>query len=94
MSPLIPVNIPDYIRIVPFRAVGSTLIEGARLELLLQHDPLGLDGAMEYVVEASNDGRLQQICAIRGILERLEGDPHVLDRVRKRARALLAGADK
>jgi hypothetical protein len=75
-------------------AVGSTLIEGARLELLLQHDPLGLDGAMEYVVEASNDGRLQQICAIRGILERLEGDPHVLDRVRKRARMLLAGADK
>jgi hypothetical protein len=75
-------------------AVGSTLIEGARLELLLQHDPLGLDSAMEYVVEGSNDGRLQQICAIRGILERLEGDPHVLDRVRKRARTLLASADK
>ncbi len=75
-------------------AVGATLIEGARLELLLQHDPLGLDGAMEFVVEASNDGRLQQICTIRGILERLEGDPHVLDRVRKRARTLLADADK
>jgi hypothetical protein len=75
-------------------AVGSTLIEGARLELLLQHDPLGLDSAMEYVVEGSNDGRLQQICTIRGILERLEGDPHVLDRVRKRARTLLASADK
>jgi hypothetical protein len=75
-------------------AVGSTLIEGARLELLLQHDPLGLDSAMQYVVEASGDGRLQQICAIRGILERLEEDPHVLDRVRKRARTLLAGADK
>ena len=75
-------------------AVGSTLIEGARLELLLQHDPLGLDSAMQYVVEASNDGRLQQICAIRGILERLEDDPHVLDRVRKRARTLLASADK
>ncbi len=75
-------------------AVGATLIEGARLELLLQHDPLGLDSAMEYVVEASNDGRLQQICAIRGILERLEDDPHVLDRVRKRARTLLAGANK
>lgn len=75
-------------------AVGSTLIEGARLELLLQHDPLGLDSAMQYVVEASNDGRLQQICSIRGILERLEDDPHVLDRVRKRARTLLASTDK
>jgi hypothetical protein len=75
-------------------AVGATLIEGARLELLLQHDPLGLDSAMQYIVEASSDGRLQQICAIRGILERLEDDPHVLDRVRKRARTLLASADK
>lgn len=75
-----------------FVAVGSTLIEGARLELLLQHDPLGLDKAIQYIVEASDDGRLQQICAIRGILERLEDDPRVLDRVRKRARQLLARA--
>jgi hypothetical protein len=70
--------------------VGSTLIEGARLELLYQHDPLGLDKAIQYVVEATDDGRLQQICAIRGILERLEDDPRVLDRVRKQARMLLA----
>jgi hypothetical protein len=70
--------------------VGSTLIEGARLELLLQHDPLGLDKAIQYVVEASNDGRLQQICAIRDVLERLQDDPHVMERVRKRARMLLA----
>jgi hypothetical protein len=73
-----------------FVAVGSTLIEGARLELLLQHDPLGLDKAMQYIVEASDDGRMQQICAIRGILERLQDDPHVLERVRKRAKILLA----
>lgn len=72
--------------------VGQTLIEGARLELLLQHDPLGLDKAIQYIVEAADDGRLQQICAIRDILERLEDDPHVLDRVRKRARLLLAKA--
>lgn len=71
-------------------AVGQTLIEGARLELLYQHDPLGLDKAIQYVVEASGDGRMQQICAIRTILERLEDDPHVLDRVRKQARMLLA----
>lgn len=73
-------------------AVGSTLIEGARLELLYQHDPLGLDKAIQYVVEASDDGRLQQICAIRNILERLEDDPRVMDRVRKRAKLLLARA--
>jgi len=72
--------------------VGSTLIEGARLELLLQHDPLGLDKAMQYVVEASKDGRLQQICAIRDILQRLQDDPHVMERVRKRAHILLASS--
>lgn len=75
-------------------AVASTLIEGARLELLLQHDPLGLDKAIQFIVDASNDGRLQEICAIRGILQRLEDDPHVMERVRKRARTLLARADK
>jgi hypothetical protein len=74
-------------------AVASTLIEGARLELQLQHDPLGLSQEMDYVMEASNDGRLQQICAIRGILERLEEDPAVMERVRKRAR-ILAQSDK
>jgi len=57
--------------------------------MLLQHDPLGLDKAIQYIVEASDDGRLQQIGAIRSILERLQDDPHVLDRVRKRAHLLL-----
>ncbi len=75
-------------------AVASTILEGARLELLLQHDPLGLDKEMEFIVESAGDGRLQQICAIRGILERLDGDPAVLDRVRKRARKLLAQSEK
>jgi len=70
-------------------AVGQTLIEGARLEILYQHDPLGLDKAIQYIVEASGDGRMQQICTIRTILERLEDDPRVLDRVRKQARMLL-----
>ncbi|WP_109485162.1 hypothetical protein [Occallatibacter savannae] len=71
-------------------AVGQTLIEGARLEILYQHDPLGLDKAIQYVVEATGDGRMQEISTIRNILERLEDDPRVLDRVRKQARMLLA----
>ena len=77
-----------------FVSVASTLIEGARLQLLLQHDPLGLDKEMQFVAEGSGDGRLQQVCAIRGILERLQDDPDVMERVRKRARLLLAKAEK
>jgi hypothetical protein len=47
---------------------------------------------MEYLTEAAGDGRLQQIGVIRGILERLEEDPGVMERVKKRARVLLAKA--
>ncbi len=75
-------------------AVATTIIEGARLETLLQHDPLGLDREIQNVQEAAEDGRAQQICSIRNILEKLSDDPAVLERVRKRARALLAHADE
>lgn len=74
-------------------AVASAIVEGARLETLLQHDKLGLDKEMEYLVEATGDGRVQQIGTIRGILERLSDDPEVMERVRKRARQLLAHAE-
>jgi hypothetical protein len=71
-------------------AVATTIVEGARLENLLQHDPLGLDQEIQNVQEAAGDGRAQQICSIRDILERLSEDPAVMERVRKRAKALLA----
>jgi len=71
------------------QAVAETILEGVRLEVLLQHDRLGLDQEMEFLTEAVQDGRAQQVCAIRDILERLAQDDDVLERVRKRARALL-----
>ncbi len=70
-------------------AVADAILEGARLELFLHHDRLGLDKEMEYLTEAQGDGRVQQIYVIRGILARLADDPDVLERVRKRARVLL-----
>jgi hypothetical protein len=72
------------------RAVAETIVEGARLETLLVYDKLGLDAETEYLVEAAGDGRVQQIGTIRGILERLAQDDSVLERVRRRARMLLA----
>jgi hypothetical protein len=71
-------------------AVAGAIVEGARLEILLQHDRLGLDKEMDYLMEAAEDGRVQQVCTIRGILQRLADDPEVMERVRKRARVLLA----
>ena len=73
-------------------AVAGTIVEGARLELLLRHDRLGLDSEMGFLVEAQADGRAQQMGAIREVLERLADDPGVMERVRKRARALLEKA--
>lgn len=75
-------------------AVAGTIQEGARLEMLLSHDRLGLDREIEYLLDASGDGRLQQVCVIKGILERLVEDTTVMERVRKRARMLLAKAEK
>lgn len=72
--------------------VAETLHEGARLEMLLQHDRLGLDQEMEYICNGAKDGRMVQIGAIRNILERLANDDAVLERVRKRAQSLLAHA--
>jgi hypothetical protein len=75
-----------------FQAVAETILEGARLEKLLQHDRLGLDKEMEYLVDAADSGRALEICTIRQILVRLADDDDVLERVRKRARQLLAQA--
>lgn len=71
-------------------SLATTLIEGARLQAFLQHDRLGLDRETEILSESAADGRAVQIGSIRDILERLAQDNAVLERVRKRARALLA----
>jgi hypothetical protein len=73
-------------------AVAAGILEGARLESLLQHDRLGLDKETEYLEEAAKDGRVQQVLTIREILDRVADDEGVMERVRKRARELLARA--
>ncbi len=70
-------------------SVATTLIEGARLEMLLRHDPLGLDKETEDLLAMAADGRVQQIGSIRDILQQLAGDDDVLERVRRRAQTLL-----
>ena len=74
-------------------SVATTLIEGARLEILRKHDPLGLDKEMERLTDSVSDGRAKQIGSIRAILVQLSEDPAVMERVRKRARGLLDRAE-
>ena len=73
-------------------AVATTVLEGERLEVLLQHDRLGLDAETDFLTQAANDGRAQEMGAIRETLEKLASDDAVLERVRKRARNLLEHA--
>jgi hypothetical protein len=73
-------------------AVESTLLFGARLEKLLQHDRLGLDQEMEVLATAAHDGSAIEIGSIRETLTRIASDEQVLERARKKARLLLTQA--
>jgi hypothetical protein len=75
-------------------AVAETILEGEKLEMLLQHDRLGLDQEISYLSQAVAGGQAQQVCAIRPVLEKLADDDQVLERVRKQARVLLARAER
>jgi len=74
-------------------AVSDTLQFGARLEMLMQHDRLGMDKEMEDLVSAAHDGNAQELCVIRVTLQRIIDDEEVLERVRRKARLLLAKAN-
>lgn len=73
--------------------VAGTIVEGARLVELEQHDRLALFDEMEMLNTGVADGRFEQMTAIREILQRLAADDALMDRVRRRSRELLALAD-
>jgi hypothetical protein len=74
------------------QSVAETILEGARLEMYLQHDRLGLDKETEQLTEGVDSGGFSELYLIRDELERLSADPEVLERVRKRAGLLAAKA--
>jgi hypothetical protein len=73
-------------------AVENTLMYGARLEKLMQHDRLGVDHEMESLATSAHDGNAIEIGAIRETLDRIAADTEVLERARRKARLLLAQA--
>jgi hypothetical protein len=72
--------------------VENTLMFGARIEKLLQHDRLGLDLEMENLATAVHEGNAVEIGSIREILTRIASDEQVLERARRKARQLLTQA--
>lgn len=71
-------------------AIENTLLYGARLEKLLQHDRLGLDQEMEDLATAAHNGTAIEMGVIQGTLDRIANDEQVLERARRKARLLLA----
>jgi len=69
--------------------VEYTILSGARMEKLLQHDRLGLDAELDNLATAIHEGNAFEVGAIRETLTRIASDEQVMDRARRRAKALL-----
>jgi hypothetical protein len=73
-----------------FESIAATLEEGNKLERQYEHGRLSLDTELELLEQMVQDGRAIEVENIAQILQKLAGDEAVLQRVQRRARALLA----
>jgi hypothetical protein len=71
-------------------AVAFTLEIGRRLNVEVQHDPLGLDAELASLQDAVNDRRASDLRNIAPELQTIAEDQQVMERARKRALALLS----
>jgi hypothetical protein len=75
-----------------FQAIAATLDEGSKLQRQYEHGRLSLDTELELLEQMAHEGRAIELENIAPILQTLAGDEAVLQRVQRRARALLAEA--
>jgi hypothetical protein len=75
-----------------FEAIAATVDEGSKLQRQYEHGRLSLDSEMEVLDQMVHDGRAIELENIAPILQTLAGDEAVLQRVQRRARAMLQGA--
>ncbi len=71
-------------------AVAFTLEVGRRLDVEVHHDPLGLDAELESLENAVQEQRANDLPNIAPELQYIASDQDVMNRVRKRALALLS----
>jgi hypothetical protein len=72
-----------------FEAIAATLDEGDKLQRQYEHGRLSLDPEIQVLEQLVHDGRAIELENIAPILQTLAGDEAVLQRVQRRARALL-----
>ncbi len=71
------------------QAVANTLEEGRKLQLLLDHDKLGLDAGIEQLGKEQANGLAMDLQNLGSLLREIAANPDVLNRTRERASALL-----
>ena len=75
-----------------FEAMAATLDEGSKLLRQYEHGRLSLDSELETLDQMVRDERAIEVENIAPILQKIAGDDAVLQRVQRRARALLQAA--
>ncbi len=75
-----------------FEAIAETMQFGERLRAKLRFDRLGLDVEMDGLQAALNDGRALEVGNIAPVLQAIQGDDRVMERVRRKAAHLLESA--
>ncbi len=75
-----------------FEGLGETMQYGERLASKLRFDRLGLDLEMDNLMSALAEGRALEAGNIAPVLQAIENDERVMDRVRRKAAHLLEGA--
>jgi hypothetical protein len=73
-----------------FQGIAETMDLGRRLDLLHRFDRLGLDDAMAFLADEVSHGRALEVVTIAPTLRSIADDAEVMQRVRARAKALLA----
>jgi hypothetical protein len=75
-----------------FESMATTLEEGSRLARQYEHGRLTLDAEIETLEQMVHEGRAIEVENIAPILQKLATDEAVLQRVQRRARALMQAA--
>jgi hypothetical protein len=75
-----------------FESMATTLEEGSRLARQYEHGRLTLDAEIEALEQMVHEGRAIEVENIAPILQKLATDEAVLQRVQRRARALMQAA--
>ncbi len=76
-----------------FEALGETMRFGERLNAKLRFDRLGLDADMDGLQSAVTDGRAIEVGNIIPVLQKVQDDERVMERVRRKAGLLLQMAN-